>query len=105
MEIIRFRSYNEEERRIITNEYLVPKLSKSYGTEEMAIRFEPEALESLVKKVKNVRQIEKIVGKCLRKGMTAIHVYKAEEYVVTEQDIDATRKNYAEPNERPRVGF
>jgi ATP-dependent Lon protease len=103
MEIIRFRKYNLEERKVITDSFLLPKLIKSYGTQEMDIQFEPEAL-STVHAVPSVRSIEKILGKALRKGMARIHVYGQETYVVSKSDIVDIKKNYGDTSKK-KLGF
>ena len=103
MEIIRFRSYHPEERKVITDEFLLPKLQKSYNTHKMDIRFEEEALTEL-HKVPNVRAIEKVLAKALRRGMTKIHVHGEDSYTVTPKDIKDIKKNYT-PTARKRVGF
>lgn len=104
LEIIKFRNYTEEERRVITHNHLLPKLIKSSGTQDLAISFKDEALEILIKSVKSVRTIQKILNKCLRKGATEIHVRKADNHVITKEYIDEVKKNYSGRSRR-LIGF
>ena len=104
MEMIRFRAYDEKERDIITKQFLLPKMLKQYNAGGLPVSFEPAALDRVVK-IPQVRQIEKILAKLTRKGVTQVHVYGQKEYVVTPEDVAKIRHNYREAGSRKRVGF
>ena len=104
MELIKFRSYDLEERDIITKQFLLPKILKQYNTNNLPVSFKPAALKEIVK-IPQVRQIEKILAKLTRKSVTQIHVYGNPEYVVTIEDVEKIKNNYKETNSRKKIGF
>lgn len=75
MEMIPFRPYTEPERRIITLQYIVPKILKQYRMEEYPIILKDEVIDKLVQ-TKQIRQIEKKLRKLMRMAAVQIHVYK-----------------------------
>lgn len=102
MEIIRFRLYKKDERKIIADQFMLPLLKKTLNTKNMDVSFDPEAMEAIYN-VKSVRAIDKILAKGMRKGITNIHVYGQERYVVTEEDIKKIKKNYGESSATVKV--
>lgn len=74
MDLVHFREYSEDERRIITYNYLIPKILKDYKLETYPIVLEDAVVERLIK-LKQLRQIEKKLRRLYR--MAAVQVYIA----------------------------
>ena len=104
MELIKFRSYDLKERNIITRKFLLPKILKQYNVNDLSINFESAALDEIIK-IPQVRQIEKILAKLIRKGVTQIHVYDKSKYIITAKDVKEIKNNYKETNLRKKIGF
>ena len=104
MEMIRFRSYSEEERQIITRKFLLPKIVQQYNPKNFDISFNDDAVDHVVK-IPQVRQIEKIIAKLTRKAVTAVHVYEQPSYAVTAEDVDKIKSNYKDSLSRRSMGF
>ena len=104
MELIRFRSYDEAERNIITRDFLLPKIQSQYNNTNLQVTFEEKALVEIIK-IPQVRQIEKLLAKLVRKGVTQVHVYGAKEYIVTSEDVQKTKQNYVDKSDKKKVGF
>jgi ATP-dependent Lon protease len=104
MELIRFRAYDEAERNIITRQFLLPKTQAQYNNKELPVTFDEAALVEITK-IPQVRQIEKILAKLVRKGVTQIHVYGRENYVVTAADVEKIKHNYQEKQRSKKIGF
>jgi ATP-dependent Lon protease len=104
MEMIKFRAYTPEERTIITKKFLVPKTLAANNPTQLPVSFDDAALEAVIA-IPQVRQIEKILAKLVRKGVTQVHVYSHSEYIVTAEDVDKIKKNYKDASAKKRVGF
>ena len=105
MEMIRFRAYDDDERDIITRQFLLPKTQAQQNNTNLPVTFEETALEAIAK-IPQVRQIEKILAKLVRRGVTQVHVHGQEKYVITKQDVQKIKKNYTETHSnRKVVGF
>lgn len=104
MEMIRFRAYSDDERDIITKQFLLPKTQAQQNNTNLPVTFEPDALTEIAK-IPQVRQIEKMLAKLVRRGVTQVHVHGQEEYVITVEDVHKIKKNYVEKTSRKEVGF
>jgi ATP-dependent Lon protease len=103
MEMIRFRAYDADERSVITRQFLLPKAQKLNNSTELPVTFNESALVEIIK-IPQVRQIEKLLAKLVRRGVTQVHLHDAPEYVVTAEDVEKIKKNYKEPT-KERMGF
>lgn len=104
MELIRFRSYDAAERAIITKQFLLPKTQSQYNVKNMPVVFEDSALVQ-ISKIPQVRQIEKLLAKLVRKGVTQIYVYGQEKYIITAADVEKIQYNYTEKKTNKSLGF
>lgn len=87
MEIIEFRNYNEQERKTIIYDFILPKLITNYQLEDFDILLKEEAVDFLVKTV-NIRQIEKQLQKLYRQAAVEIFVMEKEKQII---DLSACR--------------
>ena len=70
MEVVEFAGYTEREKQEIAKKYLIPRQLEENGLADKALRFEDEAIASLVSQYtreSGVRQLEREVGKVARK--------------------------------------
>ncbi len=104
MELIRFRSYSDKERDTITRQFVMPKAVKEYNPTDLPVSFEENAIVEIVK-IPQIRQIEKLIAKLIRRGVTQIHVYEAEDYTITKDEVLKIKNNYKEQSKRRTVGF
>ncbi len=78
MEIIRFREYTKEERRIILTKYMIPNIFAEYNLlaspYDYDIKFADEAISMLIEEVQ-LRQIELNVRRLLKKAATSIYLH------------------------------
>jgi len=70
MEVIEFPGYIEEEKLEIANQFLVPRQLEETGLDEEGIRFAETTLRKLIREYTyeaGVRNLEREIGRCLRK--------------------------------------
>ena len=103
-EMIKFRKYTHAERDVITKQFMLPKVLASTNPTGLPVSFQPEALDEIVK-IQQVRQIEKILIKLVRKAVTAVHVHGCGQYTVSKADVDKIKDNYKQTTNRAVVGF
>ena len=110
MEVIRFDGYTTDEKLAIARGYLWPRQRERQGLREDEVSISDEALELVVTEYTReagVRQLERELGKLLRKTATAIASEKVEPPVVCDLDQvrDALGKQrfYQEAAERTAV--
>lgn len=104
MELIRFRSYSSEERDIITRQFVMPKVLKECNPTNLPVSFEEDAIVEIIKIVQ-IRQIEKLIAKLIRRGVTQVHVYDADSYTITKDEVLKIKDNYKEESKKKPLGF
>jgi len=104
MELIRFRAYDDAERDIITKQFLLPKIQAQENNTNLPVTFEDTALTRIAK-IPQVRKIEKILAKLVRRGVTQVHVHGKKEYVITNDDVSKIKHNYVSKSDRKIIGF
>jgi ATP-dependent Lon protease len=70
MEVIEFRSYLEEEKQEIAHNYLIPRQIEQHGLQSAGLRFEDEALQTLIRQYTyeaGVRNLEREIASVCRK--------------------------------------
>ncbi len=111
MESIQMLGYIEDEKMAIANDYLLQKQLTAHGIEDTEVSFETEALCKLIRhytREAGVRQLERNIGKVVRK--LAVKIAGGEEgpFVVTEEDIETflgpEKVTYGAAEERDEVG-
>ena len=100
LEIIEFRDYEDFERHIIAEKYILPKAVQDYNLQDYNISFSPNSFEPICK-TKGVREAERKIRKLLRKGAVEIIVNEKEFYEVTEEEVEKVFKE----NKEGVVGF
>jgi len=104
MEMIKFRAYTLEERDIITRQFLLPKAQKQNNVTDLPVTFNEDALVAIIE-IPQVRQIEMLLAKLIRTGVTQVHLYEKPEYIIKAEDVEKIKKNYKEPTIAKRIGF
>lgn len=75
MEIISLPGYTEEEKKEISQSFLIPKLLKEYGLKTKQFKLSEQMLEKIIfnyTKESGVRQLERVLAKLMRKTIQAI---------------------------------
>ena len=75
LEIVELSGYTEYEKLDICKTHLIKKISKEHGLEEGIVKFEDEALLSIIRyytKEAGVRELERKISKIIRKIVTSI---------------------------------
>ena len=101
MEIINFRNYTPEEKKVILDRFVVPSAMKQYGLSEMNIEIDPNVIEQLVEK-DGIREIKRRLLKLLRKAAVKI-VVKKEDHVLIDRDFMQSIK--VAKGENKKIGF
>lgn len=104
MEIIEFRSYTKDEKKIITKEFLIPKIRKEFNkAQDYEIYFDEELVEFIVDRYA-IRDLERKLKRLYRASLTTI--YRGAATTVT---IDKDLFNSIYLNEKPikesTIGF
>lgn len=82
MEIIEFRNYRLDERRIILNDFILPKIKEQMNEVDLFdVTFTDEAIERIIN-IEQVRQIEKITAAAYRRAVTSIYMNKADKILI-----------------------
>lgn len=111
MESISMLGYIEDEKMAIANGYLLQKQLVGHGVEDTEVSFESNALCKLIRhytREAGVRQLERNIGKVVRK--LAVQIASGEEgpFVVTEADIETflgpEKVTYGAVEEKDEVG-
>jgi ATP-dependent Lon protease len=92
MEVIRFDGYTVDEKVAIARGYLWPRQRERNGLREDEVEISDELLETIVSEYTReagVRQLERELGKLLRKAATRVASGEAEPPIVT--DLDGVR--------------
>jgi ATP-dependent Lon protease len=106
MEIIRFREYTKDERRIILTKYMIPNIYAEYNLltspYDYDIKFADEAIETLIEEVQ-LRQIELRVRRILKKAVTSIYLHGTSKVLI---DAAYLKEQTARPiRTTARIGF
>jgi len=94
LEIVELSSYTEYEKLDISKKYLIPKISKEHGIQETLIKFEDEALLTIIRnytKEAGVRELERKISTIIRKIVTSIVINN-----IQEKEVIITKKNLKE---------
>jgi len=102
MEFIHFREYTFDERKVITQSYMLPRLLAQYKIQAFDIKLEEQVLDRLCS-ISQVRQIEKTLAKLLRASVVNIHIHEHPCQVI---DLDFYNKvTLAKTITRKKIGF
>ncbi len=103
--------YIEDEKMAIANNYLLQKQLTANGVEDAEVSFETEALCKLIRhytREAGVRQLERNIGKVVRKLAVKIAGGEDGPFVVTEEDIETflgpEKVTYGAAEERDEIG-
>lgn len=91
LEIIQLSSYTEEEKVQIAKKHLVPKQTEMNGLKASQFKVKDEILLYLVQfytREAGVRQLERVIGTCARKGVLAILKDKKKSITVTKKLVN-----------------
>ncbi len=91
MEVIEISSYTEKEKWHIGWEHLIPKQIKAHGLKEKQLKIREDALREIISgytKEAGVRNLERKIGDICRKAARKIMEEKAEEVVVTTENLE-----------------
>ena len=100
LEIIEFRDYEDFERHIIAEKYILPKAIQDYNLQDYNISFSPDSFAPICK-TKGVREAERKIRKLLRKGAVQIIVNEKPFYEITAEEVE----NVFKEKEDGVVGF
>lgn len=105
MEIIYFRKYTKEERLVICEKFLIPKIMADYNIKDIDISFDDQVIDSVCN-IENIRQVNKLCSKLIRMAAVQIYVHKKDSQLI-DQDFaspvfDSGAKSYTS---RTKVGF
>ncbi len=90
MEIISMAGYIEDEKLAIANQYLLDKQKESNGIGDVEVTVEEAALRSLIRGYTmeaGVRQLERTLGKVVRKLAVKVASGETGPFIVTEEDV------------------
>jgi ATP-dependent Lon protease len=111
MESISMLGYIEDEKMAIANGYLLQKQLAGHGIEDVEVSFENDALCKLIRhytREAGVRQLERNIGKVVRKLAVRIAAGEEGPFVVTETDIEEylgpEKVTYGTAEENDEVG-
>jgi ATP-dependent Lon protease len=111
METIHMLGYIEDEKMAIANGYLLQKQLAGNGIEDVEVSFESDALCKLIRhytREAGVRQLERNIGKVVRKLAVKIAAGGEGPFVITEEDIETflgpEKVTYGVAEEKDEVG-
>ena len=91
LEIVELSSYTEYEKLDIAKIYLVPNQLEEHGVDDKKIKFEEEAILSIIRnytKESGVRELERLIATIIRKIVKEIVVDKSKkDYVITSTNL------------------
>ena len=73
LEIIDLSGYSDEEKLLISENYLIPSIIKKHGLKNTVIKFETDAIVKMISEYTNeagVRELERCINKIIRKVLT-----------------------------------
>lgn len=111
LEIIQLSSYTEEEKVMIAKNHLVPKQVEMNGLKTNQFKIKDDVLLYLVQyytREAGVRQLERVVGTCARKGVLAILKNNKKSITVTKKMINQwlgpEKFDYGRKEKKDQVG-
>jgi len=111
METIQMLGYIEEEKVAIANKYLLKKQLEANGIEDVEVTFQPEAMSKLIRgytREAGVRQLERNIGKMVRKLAVRIASGESGPFEVSVEDVEeimgAEKFTYGTAEEHDEVG-
>lgn len=90
LEIIRFGSYNDEEKIVIARSYLLPKVIKASGLEENQLQFADDVWPQVVRPLgfdAGVRQLERTLSELARKVALQVVQGVTDQVVITNENF------------------
>lgn len=90
MEVISLSGYTEQEKLEIAQKFLMPKLLKEYALKTSQIKLAEPVLKKIIDeytKEAGVRQLERVLGKVLRKSILILLKTKATKHVVINDEL------------------
>jgi ATP-dependent Lon protease len=106
MEILTLDGYIEDEKVMIAKNYLVPRQLKEHAVKAEEIRFEDATLRAIIREYTReagVRNLERMIGRVIRKVATAITEGKAQTATIQAAHLEeylGKEKFYSEVKER-----
>lgn len=91
MEVIELSSYIEEEKVRIAEDYLVPKVLKSYAIRKNQLTFSESAIREIIRyytRESGVRNLERQIASVCRKVAKRIVTEKKNKYTVTKRNLE-----------------
>ncbi len=91
METIQMLGYIEDEKVAIANKYLLKKQLEAHGIEDVEVAFEPDAMSKLIRgytREAGVRQLERNIGKMVRKLAVRIASGESGPFKVSVADVE-----------------
>lgn len=101
MEIVHFRNYTTEEKKVIIKDYILPSARKDYNLLNYDIHIDPEVIDELAEKYE-IREIKRRVMKFMRQAITDILVRSCISVYV---DLDYINKTKKEDKAKKAIGF
>jgi ATP-dependent Lon protease len=101
-EIIEFREYNQKEKNIIVEKFLIPEIMQDYSITDLDINFEDDSLVRICLQA-GIRDIKRTIQKLLRKAAVKITVENETSVKITQKDVDSILNNKS--NGSRKVGF
>lgn len=102
-EIIYFRNYEEDERKKIMTDYIIPNAIADYNLQDHPIHFDDSSL-LLAVSVVGLRDIKTIVKKLLRKAALDLTLGNKESVLITDKEITEALKTSKNKNNKG-IGF
>jgi ATP-dependent Lon protease len=111
MESIQMLGYIEDEKLAIAEQYLLKKQLQGHGIEDIAVSLDETALRKIIRhytREAGVRQLERNIGKVVRKLAVKVAAGAEAPFVVTEEDIGAflgpEKFTYGVAEEKDEIG-
>jgi ATP-dependent Lon protease len=109
MEILTLDGYIEDEKVMIAKNYLVPRQLKEHAVKAEELQFEDAALRAVIHEYTReagVRNLERMIGRVIRKVATAITEDKLQTVTIKPDNVEAylgKEKFYSEVKERTEI--
>lgn len=111
MEVINIPGYTELEKKEIVKKFLLPKQQKENGLEKVTVSMSDQAILDVIRhytKEAGVRNLERNIGKIIRKVARELTIKKSAEVKITPKKVEKYLKghlfNFTESLKEPRVG-
>ncbi|WP_342262034.1 endopeptidase La [Alphaproteobacteria bacterium endosymbiont of Tiliacea citrago] len=110
LEVIHLTGYTQEEKELIANNYIIPKLLEEYGLTKEEFQIDKEKLNKVIRNYtyeSGVRGLEKQLSKLIRKAMCRIEEKKEEKVEIDDEKIKTFLKKpvyLPEEKKESRIG-